>query len=113
MRKAHTMEDTSPVCAESSDGSVSSPYAIAARRVALKKRGVYVNLLDNPESFTGYAGESARRVWKAIQEENCFSDDGYSRTASNNANGQCLEKRVFYRLMSGLQASISTHIAKE
>jgi hypothetical protein len=25
----------------------------------------------------------------------------------------CFEKRVFYRLMSGLQASISTHIARE
>ena len=34
---------------------------------------VYVNLLDNPERFTGYAGESAGRVWKAIYEENCFN----------------------------------------
>lgn len=25
----------------------------------------------------------------------------------------CLEKRIFYRLMSGLQASISTHIARQ
>jgi len=107
------MEDTSPVCAENRAGTLASPYDIAARRDVLKKRGVYVNLIDNPESFTGYAGESAQRVWKAIQEENCFSDGGYSRTANNNANGQCLEKRVFYRLMSGLHASISTHIAKE
>lgn len=25
--------------------------------------GIYVNLLANPERFTGYAGESALRVW--------------------------------------------------
>lgn len=64
--------------------------------------GVYVNLLKNPESFTGYSGPSARKVWASIQQENCFGaiDD------------VCLEKRVFYRLMSGLQSSISTHIAR-
>mmetsp|Transcript_2704 Transcript_2704/g.3708 ORF Transcript_2704/g.3708 Transcript_2704/m.3708 type:complete len:476 (+) Transcript_2704:517-1944(+) len=66
-------------------------------------RGVYVNLLQNPERFTGYAGPSAHRVWHAIQEENCFG--GLSDT--------CLEKRIFSRLMSGLQASISTHIARD
>ena len=68
-----------------------------------KQKGVYVNLLENPEGYTGYSGESPRRVWTAIQEENCFGDVG----------DVCLEKRAFYRLMSGLQASISTHIAKE
>ena len=66
-------------------------------------RGVFINLLQNPEGFTGYAGPSARRVWRAIQEENCFSSQG--------ADDQCLEKRTFHRLMGGLQASISTHIA--
>lgn len=38
--------------------------------------------------FTGYAGFSARRVWDAIQKENCFGAE----------NDQCNEKRVFYRL---------------
>ena len=28
----------------------------------------FVNLLQNPESFTGYSGPSARRVWEAIQQ---------------------------------------------
>jgi Endoplasmic Reticulum Oxidoreductin 1 (ERO1) len=51
------------------------------------KRGVYVNLLQNPERFTGYAGPSARRVWNSIKEENCFG----------GADDTCLEKRVFYR----------------
>ena len=66
-------------------------------------KGEYVNLLKNPERFTGYSGESARKVWQAIQQENCFGD----------INDICYEKRVFYRLMSGLQSSISVHIAKE
>ena len=66
--------------------------------------GVYVNLLENPERFTGYAGPPAHRVWKAIKEENCFG---------SGIEEMCLEKRIFYRLMSGLQASISTHIARQ
>ena len=32
----------------------------------------YIDLVVNPERFTGYAGESAHRVWGAIYEENCF-----------------------------------------
>ena len=34
--------------------------------------GQYIDLVLNPERFTGYAGESAHRVWGAIYEENCF-----------------------------------------
>lgn len=69
----------------------------------LSKNGeTFVNLLLNPERYTGYAGPSASRVWQAIQQENCFG----------RLEDSCLEKRVFYRLMSGLQSSISTHIAK-
>lgn len=70
----------------------------------LSEVGVYVNLLQNPERFTGYAGPSAQRVWRAIKEENCFG---------SGVEESCLEKRIFYRLMSGLQASISTHIARQ
>lgn len=66
--------------------------------------GIYVNLLKNRERYTGYSGPSAKRVWQAIMKENCFSE---------SSQDQCLEKRVFYRLMSGLRASISTHIAME
>lgn len=51
------------------------------------EKGVYVNLLNNPERYTGYGGASARRVWTAISEENCFGD----------VNDVCLEKRVFHR----------------
>ena len=31
----------------------------------------YVNLLLNPERYTGYTGPSARRIWDAVYSENC------------------------------------------
>jgi hypothetical protein len=103
--------------------------------------GVYVDLYENPERFTGYAGASANKVWKAIYEENCFDIIPYlnppSRSSENGGTGyiksglltsgkdksvrglmgnlglaapkdpqddeQCLEKRVYYRLISGEQ----------
>ena len=34
--------------------------------------GQYIDLVINPERFTGYAGDSAHNVWRAIYEENCF-----------------------------------------
>ncbi|KAI8391526.1 uncharacterized protein BYT42DRAFT_557185 [Radiomyces spectabilis] len=136
--------------------------------------GVYVNLLDNPERFTGYAGASAGRVWKSIYEENCFdivhkmtegcetcnnilnmgtnleknsnplrsieqarkrpdTGDQFPHVPDNKADMRrlmhdlaedadgsgtneddvCLEKRVYYRLVSGLHSSISIHICDE
>ena len=32
----------------------------------------YVDLSLNPERYTGYAGPSAERIWKAVYQENCF-----------------------------------------
>jgi ERO1-like protein alpha len=31
----------------------------------------YVNLQLNPERYTGYTGDSARRIWDSIYKENC------------------------------------------
>ncbi|RCI02930.1 hypothetical protein CU098_012314 [Rhizopus stolonifer] len=124
---------------------------------------VYIDLAENPERFTGYAGPSSARVWRAIYEENCFDivhqmTEG-CETCNNIMNlGQktpklspkspvspfahvpgkkaelqqflnnlaeeadgglesnaevCLEKRVYYRLISGLHSSISIHICDE
>jgi ERO1-like protein beta len=117
-------------------------------------KGDYVSLVDNPERFTGYAGEGAKAVWDAIYHENCFSRASFPASASlgkphpvpgsaaaglrgvlqekvrheayanyqpNSPNNpfpetllededECLEKRVFYRVISGMHASISTHI---
>lgn len=97
-------------------------------------KGDYVSLVDNPERFTGYGGESAHQIWEAIYRENCFSRPGeeISRISDNQAlaansfkqvlqrnvvdpvdEPECLEKRVFYRIVSGMHASISTHICDQ
>lgn len=34
--------------------------------------GEYVDLLLNPERYTGYKGPSAHRIWRSIYLENCF-----------------------------------------
>lgn len=124
----------------------------------LDSEGVYVDLIENPERFTGYAGPSSSRVWKAIYEENCFAPVPFidpSRPTFEGGSGfahvpmggapqsgfgglamggwgeaekrlmgslagpkdpteeVCLEKRVFYRVISGLHASISVHICDD
>uniref|UniRef100_A0A8D3DQ49 Endoplasmic reticulum oxidoreductase 1 beta n=1 Tax=Scophthalmus maximus TaxID=52904 RepID=A0A8D3DQ49_SCOMX len=87
----------------------------------------YVDLLLNPERFTGYKGSSAWRVWNSIYEENCFKPRSVYRplnplapsrgestaAAAGRFKGLCLEKRVFYRLISGLHSSINIHLCAE
>ncbi|KAI9140056.1 endoplasmic reticulum Oxidoreductin 1-domain-containing protein [Paraphysoderma sedebokerense] len=104
--------------------------------------GAYVDLQDNPERFTGYTGESANRIWQAIYQENCFdltaeyvsSSPALAISNSSKMHAMmppalqtltptkkskaeedevCLEKRVFYKLISGLHTSISIHICSE
>ncbi|KAG1453697.1 hypothetical protein G6F56_007505 [Rhizopus delemar] len=113
---------------------------------------VYIDLTKNPERFTGYAGPSSARVWKAIYEENCFdivhqmtegceackntnlkttqnpfahvpkdktelhqflNDLAEDSDGGEGTDEICLEKRVYYRLISGLHSSISIHICDE
>ncbi|XP_024968232.1 endoplasmic reticulum oxidoreductin-1-like isoform X1 [Cynara cardunculus var. scolymus] len=64
----------------------------------------YVNLQLNPERHTGYTGPSARRIWDAIYSENC------PRYAFGEV---CPEKKVLYKLISGMHSSISVHIAAD
>nr|XP_043883744.1 ERO1-like protein beta isoform X2 [Solea senegalensis] len=88
----------------------------------------YVDLLLNPERFTGYKGPSAWRVWNSIYEENCFKPRSVYRPLNPLApsrgdddgegfykwlEGLCLEKRVFYRLISGLHSSINIHLCAQ
>ena len=65
--------------------------------------GSYVNLLKNPERFTGYNGDSAVKVWKAIYEENCFDMDEHYHMHHHNdlSHSECKEKRIFFKLISG------------
>ncbi|CAI5712554.1 unnamed protein product [Hyaloperonospora brassicae] len=60
----------------------------------------YINLLENPERYTGYSGVQAERIWKAIYEENCFVPRNESAMDS-----MCLEERVYYRLITPRSAS--------
>lgn len=121
-------------------------------------KGDYVSLTQNPERFTGYAGDGAQQVWNAIYRENCFQKSSFphhaalgqstpakgpaahdfkqvieaagrqqlleqSREQSPNtpfvantgleAEDECIEKRVFYRVVSGMHTSISTHLCYE
>ncbi|KIM45269.1 hypothetical protein M413DRAFT_441951 [Hebeloma cylindrosporum] len=95
--------------------------------------GDYFDLRLVPERYTGYSGKDAHRVWRSIYEENCFGLSELNlMTGKSSApvslpdtmievlheDGQesdphCLEKRVYYKVISGLHASISTHICHE
>ncbi|XP_064624147.1 ERO1-like protein alpha isoform X2 [Lineus longissimus] len=82
----------------------------------------YVDLLLNPERFTGYKGQSAQRIWSSIYNENCFKplpgygflnkpqSTGHEIKSADYLEGLCLEKRVFFRMISGLHTSISVHL---
>lgn len=73
----------------------------------------YVDLLLNPERYTGYKGESAHRIWRSIYMENCFGVASMVNTfiqPSMYAN-ICLEQRAFYRMISGMHTSINIHLS--
>lgn len=72
---------------------------------------LYVDLRKNPEQYTGYSGPSARRVWQAIYDENCFTYSAKCRSGICDPD-TCKEERALYTIISGLHASISMHIAK-
>jgi ERO1-like protein alpha len=76
------------------------------------RQAVYVNLRLNPERYTGYTGEHAHRVWTAIYAQPCFAGQGGGLCAARQA-APLEEAGVFYRLISGMHASISTHIAAD
>lgn len=85
----------------------------------------YVDLMLNPERFTGYKGPEAWQIWSSIYEENCFKPYTVKRPLNSLASysgnegktfyhwleGQCVEKRAFYRLVSGLHTSINIHLS--
>ena len=84
----------------------------------------YVDLTRNPERFTGYSGDTAHRIWRAIYEENCFNPASLnSRITKKNRfsaaffpkalETMCLEKRAFYRAISGLHSSITVHLTSQ
>lgn len=84
--------------------------------------GDYYDLQLVPERYTGYSGEDARRVWRAIYEENCFGLTELNLMSAKspgmvslpdtmieslhedgvNPDPHCLEKRVYYKVISGM-----------
>lgn len=72
----------------------------------------YVDLLLNPERYTGYKGKSSHRIWHSIYKENCFRvENSYGAyIQSSKLDGLCLEKRAFYRVISGVHSSINIHL---
>uniref|UniRef100_A0A8B9ZKI1 ERO1-like protein alpha n=1 Tax=Anas platyrhynchos TaxID=8839 RepID=A0A8B9ZKI1_ANAPL len=78
----------------------------------------YVDLLLNPERYTGYKGPDAWKIWNSIYEENCFKPQNVKRPLASGRgeslillSGVCIEKRAFYKLISGLHASINIHLS--
>lgn len=89
--------------------------------------GQYIDLTLNPERFTGYAGDGAHDIWRAIYQENCFGLSETSIAAAKSGRGRshapegfglaagmmherkhglapaemCEEKKLYYRLISG------------
>lgn len=74
---------------------------------------VFVDLVENPERFTGYGGVQSFDVWKAIYSENCFPNTNPMSVEDGSEHEQCVEKNLFYRLISGLHASIAVHLSNE
>uniref|UniRef100_A0A8C9RF80 ERO1-like protein alpha n=1 Tax=Scleropages formosus TaxID=113540 RepID=A0A8C9RF80_SCLFO len=73
----------------------------------------HVDLLLNPERFTGYKGPEAWKIWNSIYEENCFKPYTVKRPLNPMVSYTrlCVEKRAFYRLVSGLHTSINVHLS--
>ena len=125
----------------SAGGAASSPSAsspAAARAAAAAASGereyTYIDLTKNPERYTGYKGPAARRVWEFIYSQACFAGvapdaDGHGGEGGEGASspssspslspppsspatcGDAPARRTFFRIMSGVHASITAHIA--
>lgn len=149
-------EDVGESCVvEYDDECDERDYCVPEDESATSK-GDYVSLLQNPERFTGYAGEGAKQVWDAIYRENCFQRSSFPKSSAPGVSSsqqkspaaldfkhvlesvgrqqaleqhrqhnplapfvsnsgfelddECIEKRVFYKVVSGMHASISTHL---
>lgn len=77
-------------------------------------KGVFVDLIDNPERFTGYNGPSAAKIWSFIYNHSCSNNNHYILKRLNTEIWDiCSEKTLFTKIVSGLHASISTHIADQ
>jgi len=73
----------------------------------------YVDLIANSERYTGYSGRAAHKVWEKVYNELCFhpeKDEKSFELTAETAREMCFEKRAFFRVISGMHASITVHI---
>ena len=134
-------EDVGESCVvEYDDECDERDYCVPEDEGAGSGKGDYVSLVDNRERYTGYSGVGARQVWDAIYRDNCFLKPVEGQSSSGGGGGgglqaahdfrsllvnemkrhedftldnECLEKRVFHRLISGMHSSITTHLCWE
>ncbi|KAF6761277.1 hypothetical protein DFP72DRAFT_842863 [Ephemerocybe angulata] len=107
-----------------SDGSI-RPFALDSLSEFVIRGANYYDLQLIPERYTGYQGQDARRVWRAIYEENCFGLTELNLMSAKSpslvslpdtmieplhedgvdSDSQCLEKRLYYKIISGMSHS--------
>lgn len=103
------------------DNTGTSNFLLLMFHAYCSLEGDYFDLSLVPERFTGYSGPDASRIWRSIYEENCFGlsestlmagkssapvslPDTMSEVFRDNGNSHeehCLEKRVYYKIISG------------
>ncbi|KAH7586290.1 Endoplasmic Reticulum Oxidoreductin 1 (ERO1) [Nakaseomyces glabratus] len=78
------------------------------------ENAVLVDLTKNPERFTGYGGQQSSQIWTSIYGENC-SPLGKDLVKSGKASQDevSMARDVFFRFVSGLHASIGTHLSND
>ncbi|MFS8019884.1 putative endoplasmic reticulum oxidoreductin 1, ERO1-like superfamily [Helianthus anomalus] len=96
----HVVPTNDLICQEGKPVAVVDPWTYYDETYKDK----ILNLQLNPERHTGFSGPSARRVWDAVYSQLC---------PEYSSGNSCPEKKVLYRLMSGLHSSISVHIATD
>lgn len=77
----------------------------------------FVDLLRNPEHYTGYRREAgASHVWHEVHAYNTFhsaapSGEGGNEETEASLEAMPVEHRLFYKVVSGMHTSVSSHIA--
>lgn len=69
---------------------------------------IFVSMKENKESFTAYNGS---QIWTTIYQENCLMDRFIDKNL--NPHETCSEETLLYQAVSGLHASVNTHIAHQ
>lgn len=72
----------------------------------------FVDLVANPEQYTGYKGTSPHAIWDTVYRYNVFVSPDHEDDEAG-VEAMRTEHKVFYKLISGIHASISSHITAQ